>query len=58
MQLNHLVAERLGATPEQARELQGRYYADYYPNQRSEYVSGECREGGEVDINPDRAEFP
>jgi len=58
VQLNHLIAEALGATPEQARDLQRRYYVDYYPNQRSDYVSGACAEGGELDIYPDRTEFP
>ncbi len=57
-QLNHFVAEELGATPEEARELQRRYYVDYYPRQRDDYVSGECREGGELDFYPDRIEFP
>jgi hypothetical protein len=58
VQLNHLIAEELGATPEEARELQRRYYEEYYPRQRSNYISGECREGGALDINPDRTEFP
>lgn len=58
VQLNHLVAEALGATPEQARELQRRYYADYYPRQRDDYVSAGCAEGGELDIYPDRTVFP
>lgn len=58
VQLNHLVAEALGATPEEARTLQRRYYVDYYPHQQDDYVSGECAEGGELDINPDRTEFP
>ena len=58
VQLNHLVAEALGATPEQARALQLRYYVDYYPHQREGYVSGECAEGGELDVFSDRAEFP
>lgn len=58
VQLDHLIAEDLGATPEQARELQRRYFVDYYPNQRNDYVSGACAEGGELDIYPDRAEFP
>jgi hypothetical protein len=58
VQLNHLVAEELGATPEEARELQRRYYEEYYPHQRADYTSGQCREGGELDINPDRTEFP
>lgn len=58
VQLNHLVAEALGATPEQARELQRRYYVDYYPRQREDYVSAGCTEGGELDIYPDRTVFP
>lgn len=58
VQLNHLVAEALGATPEEARELQRRYYADYYPRQRDGYVSGGCAEGGELDIYSDWTEFP
>ena len=58
VQLNHLVAEELGATPEEARELERRYYVDWYPLQRSDYVSGECREGGLLDMYPDRTEFP
>jgi len=58
VQLNHLVAEALGATPDEARELQRRYYADVYPRQRAEYVSAGCAPGGDLDIFADRAEFP
>ena len=58
VQLNHLIAEELGATPDEARELQRRYFAEDYPRQRSNYISGECREGGDLDMNPDRKEFP
>ena len=58
VQLNYLVAEKLGATPEEARELQRRYYVEYYPRQRDPYVSSDCREGGAFDIDPDRTEFP
>jgi len=58
VQLNHLVAEALGATPEEARELPRRYFLDYYPHQRDDYRSGGCTEGGELDIYPDRTEFP
>ena len=58
VQLNHLVAEKLGATPEQARELQRRYFVEQYPNLRSEYRSGGCHEAGDLDIFPDRTEFP
>ncbi len=57
-QLSHLVAEQLGATAAQARELQARYFAELYPRNRSDYISGECREGGRLDIHPERTEFP
>lgn len=58
VQLNHLVAETLGATPDEARELQRRYYADFYPHQPSEYVSSNCAAGSDLDIFADRVEFP
>ncbi len=58
VQLNYLVAEELGATETEARELQRRYFEDTYPHLQSDYVSPECREGGKYDIFPDRAEFP
>ena len=58
VQLNSLVAEKLGASEAQARALQARYFAEIYPNLMEEYVSGECREGGALDIFPDRTEFP
>lgn len=58
MQVSHLVAEALGATAAQARALQARYFAEIYPNIRSDYRSGDCREGGAYDIHPERAEFP
>ncbi len=57
-QLSHLTAEKLGATPEQARDLQRRYFVGYYPRQRNNYISGECREGGSLDMYPARTEFP
>jgi len=58
VQLSHIVAEALGASPEEARELQARYFVEVYPRIRSNYISGECREGGALDIHPDRVEFP
>jgi hypothetical protein len=58
VQLNYRVAEFLGATPEQARALQRRYFDDVYPRLRTDYRSAECREGGALDIFPDRTEFP
>ena len=58
VQLNYLVAEELGATEAQARELQRRYFADYYPHLDSDYRSRQCHDGGDLDLFPDRAEFP
>lgn len=58
VQLNHLVAEELGASPTQARKLQTQYYELYYPNQRSDYVSGACSADGTMDIDAERTEFP
>jgi hypothetical protein len=58
VQLNHLIAEELGATPDEARELQRLYFEKTYPRQRNNYISGQCREGGDLDIFPDRTEFP
>lgn len=58
VQLNHLIAEALGATSEQARELQRRYFVEQYPYQHSDYLSAACSEGGALDIFPDRTDFP
>ena len=58
VQLNHLVAEYLGATPEEARAMQRWYYDYYYPTMPTSYKSNECREGGEMDMFPDRTVFP
>lgn len=58
VQQSHVVAEFLGATSAQARRLQALYYVRIYPFVRADYSSGECREGGAMDLNPDRTEFP
>lgn len=58
VQQSHLVAEFLGASPEQARVLQARYFERLYPYMRTDYRSPECREGGDLDLFPDRTEFP
>lgn len=54
----HQVAVHLGATLDEGRALQARYFVEIYPRQRSEYVSADCREGGSLDIYPERTEFP
>jgi hypothetical protein len=58
VQLDYLVAEKLGATEAQARALQRIYFAQIYPELSEEYISSECREGGALDIFPDRTECP
>jgi len=58
VQLNYLVAIKLGATEQQSRTLQARYFAEVYPHLKDGYTSGQCREGGSLDIFPDRTEFP
>jgi hypothetical protein len=58
VQRSHEVAEFLGATPEQARELQATYFESVYPQLRNDYRSSQCREGGTFDIHPDRTAFP
>jgi hypothetical protein len=57
-QLNYLVAMELGATEEQARALQARYFAEIYPHLRDNYTTHNCREGGKLDIFPERTTFP
>lgn len=58
VQVNHLVAQELGATEAQARALQARYFTEIYPRLREGYVSSDCREGGLFDFFADRTEFP
>jgi len=58
VQLNHLFFNKTATTETQARELQSRYFAEIYPNMRSDYVSRGCAEGGDLDVFPDRTTFP
>lgn len=58
VQRSHEVAQFLGATPEQARQLQVHYFANVYPRLRNDYRSAECRDGGTLDLYLDRTEFP
>jgi hypothetical protein len=52
------VAMMLGATPEQARSLAKRYFAEVYPNMPSSYRSGDCVDDGDWDAAPDDPEWP
>jgi len=47
-------ARLLGAAPDEAAELAGRYWRTVYPQMPSRYVSTECRPGGQLDqASPD-----
>lgn len=52
------VAEALGATPDEARSLAERYYAEVYPRMPDAYRSAECKDRGELDASPDDPEWP
>jgi hypothetical protein len=52
------VAVMLGATPEQARSLAERYYAEVYPRMPAAYVSSDCVDRGEWDVAPDDPTWP
>jgi hypothetical protein len=52
------VAVMLGATPDQARSLAERYYAEVYPRMPAAYVSSDCADGGEWDVAPDDRTWP
>jgi hypothetical protein len=47
------LARRLGASPEDARELARRYYREVYPHLREGYVDGGCAPGGVLDERRD-----
>jgi len=47
-------ARLLGASPEAAADLARRYWRTFYPRMRDEYVTPECRPGGQLDqASPD-----
>jgi len=52
------VAQWLGATAEQARNLAERYDSDVYTRMPSSYRSSDCREGGPMDVAPDDPAWP
>ena len=58
MQVDALVAMRLGALPGFARSLAREYWALYYPSQERPYRSPACRDGGMLDLFPDRRGWP
>jgi hypothetical protein len=52
------VAVRLGADPAQAQALAAYVYARLYPRMPAEYQSGQCHDGGALDLRPETAVWP
>jgi hypothetical protein len=52
------VAAALGAPTEQGDALARAGFVVLYPQMPEEYRSGECRDGGSLDLNPDSSVFP
>lgn len=53
-----VVAEALGASPDQARSLAERYYDEIYPRMPSAYQSRDCVDQGAWDVAPDDPTWP
>ena len=54
MQRDAKTARLLGASPQEAADLARRYWRTFYPRMRDEYVTPECRPGGQLDqASPD-----
>ncbi len=51
VQRDALMAQALGASAEQARDMALAYYIEIYPNLRQDYYSDECKQGGKLDEN-------
>lgn len=58
LQSTALVAERLGAAPEQAAAVAAWSYARVYPGLPARYRTGLCRDGGPLDLRPGSPAFP
>ena len=52
------VAEELGASAAQARELADYYWEEIYPTGDEEYRSEQCRPGGALDLAPETPAWP
>ena len=52
------VAERLGVDADTAQRLQTWIFLEGYPNLPDEYRSGECRDGGQLDLRPQATAWP
>lgn len=58
MQSDADVAERLGATPAQARALATTYATTVYPRMPADYRSDSCRRDGALDLTPHDGVWP
>lgn len=58
LQTTAYVAERLGADFAQAQTLARYLYRYIYPRMPAGYVSGDCRDGGALDLRPETTDFP
>lgn len=58
MQTLGRTAERLGATEAQGRALARIYWQNRYPLMPEAYRTGECRDGGKLDMRPNDANWP
>ena len=58
MQHIRAAARRLGADGAYASTLAERYWAEVYPNQRADYRSKQCRDGGAFDLRPAGTVWP
>jgi len=58
LQNTAFVAERLGIADATAQSLQRWVYVRGYPNEPDDYQSGDCRDGGPLDLRPGSPRFP
>jgi hypothetical protein len=58
VQLDAVVAIRLGASERFAHAMAREYWTLYHPEQDRAYQSRECREGGALDLFPDHSGWP
>lgn len=58
LQTSSWVAQRLGAPRADGRAMAHWYLTHVYPYKPTEYFSGECRNGGRLDLHRDSAVWP
>lgn len=58
MQRMEAVGVALGASKTLARRLSVSYWRFIYPSKPAEYRSAECKDGGSMDLRPERSRWP